>query len=198
MRGPSTVDVPSPPPVESNPPAPSTTTTEPPPPPSTAPDAATVARPGFAFRAHPDGFVAAPNGVATRIELSQQTMEPDAAIEATLVVNNITGSPINLNDFTPNHCAPSFAIVLTSDSYPPPGLGYAGHTTCTLEPFVVQAGENRYSATLGCVVPRAEVAICNVGPSTPGEYQAVLKAFGDLALPPPEPVPITIVPASEP
>jgi len=172
--------------------------------PSTADDPNEPAAPPTGAGSSSNGLIPAPDGLSTRIELAQTTIEAGSSEQGTLVVTNTTGAPIALIDFTSHHCTPKFSVELSNDAVP--SMPFFTDD-CRADPFIVQAGENRYAFTISarhrfCTNDGASGLAPRCAPDglpalPAGEYRAVLYG-SELPLPPPEPVPVTVVAPSEP
>ncbi|MGO8871291.1 MAG: hypothetical protein ACLQPH_07785 [Acidimicrobiales bacterium] len=112
-------------------------------------------------------------------------------------MTNHGSTPINLN----KGCRPDFQVALTSKTYQPM-IAFAA--VCTLRPFIIRPGVNRLPVQVvttyeSCLQPDASSAVSirkcvnNAPPPLPtGKYEAVLFGSGDLPLPEPRPVPVTL------
>ncbi len=118
-----------------------------------------------------------------------------------LVVTNRSGRALNLTNRTAHHCTPKFEVVLTNAELP----ALAPFTLeCSLAPFTLRPGTNRFSFSLAtsyssCVAdntghPDWPVCLASGIPPVPaGGYHAVLVGSGELALPAPKPIRITVI-----
>jgi hypothetical protein len=143
------------------------------------------------------GLVPADFHLTDRIELATSSVRAGTPADAVLVVTNHASTPINLT----TRCRPQFAVVLAHGARV---YGVAFATVCSSEPFTIVPGVNRLSSTVltayssceppGVHPPRTGPACVHGGPPPlpAGTYHAVLEGSGDLALPQPAPVPLTL------
>jgi hypothetical protein len=156
----------------------------------------------------PHGLMAADPRLTDRLELGSTRVQAGRSIDGTLVVSSRAHAPINLTQ----ECKPSFGVALENAAI---HQGLAFTASCTSEPFLIIPGINRLPVTvittyLGCIeaggssftepgdssttpFPR-----CTSGGATPplppGRYSAVLSGSGELALPQPKPIVVTLSP----
>lgn len=146
----------------------------------------------------PDGLVPANPRLADRVVLDTRHVPAGHVIHGTLVVHSTASHPVNLT----RTCRPAFAVVVHNAAVQQmPGFAAA----CSSEPFVVKPGTNRYpvivtTTSFGCLAPggmsaASSTPLCTDGkppPLPPGRYHTVLVGSGDLALPQPPPVVVTL------
>jgi len=143
------------------------------------------------------GLVPASPALVDHIQLDTTRVVAGNAVKGTLVVTNKTQEGINLNHSN-RGCRPQFAIVLTSNSFDPE-VGFT--LPCFGRPLVIRPGTNRFPITVvatysHCSATSKPACIGTSGmpPIPPGRYVAALIGGDDvLALPPPQPVPVTVV-----
>jgi hypothetical protein len=166
--------------------------------PSTRPPATTVPASLAAL-----GLVPADPHLTDRIQLATSSVHAGTPVDAVLVVTNHGSTPINLT----TRCRPQFAVVLAQGATV---YGVAFGAVCSSEPFTIVPGVNKLSSlvlttyssceTRGGHPPRNVPACVHGGPPplSAGSYRAVLEGSGDLALPSPAPVRLTLGPPAPP
>jgi hypothetical protein len=143
------------------------------------------------------GLLPASAQLSDRLVLSHTSVTAGTAIKGTLVVTN-HGTAVNLT----RGCRPAYAVVLTSHRFPPDA---AFASDCSVRPFIIKPGVNRLAVTVlssyqGCTEDRQQATrnlpACLRGHRMPplpeGAYHAVLVGSGNLRLPPPAPVAVTL------
>lgn len=143
------------------------------------------------------GLLPASPQLTDRLVLSRTSVTAGTALKGTLVVTN-HGPAVNLT----HGCRPAYAVVLTSHRFPPRA---AFSSDCSVRPFVIEPGVNRYAVTVltsyqscatGPKQATRSVPACLSGHRMPplpeGRYHAVLVGSGNLRLPPPAPVAVTL------
>jgi hypothetical protein len=145
------------------------------------------------------GLVPADPHLTDRIHLATSSVHAGTPVDAVLVVTNHASTPINLT----TRCRPQFAVVLARGASV---YRIAFAQVCSSEPFTIAPGVNRIpSAVLttypSCGPPSGRPPTggpaCVHGGPPPlpaGSYRAVLQGSGDLALPEPSPVTVTLRP----
>jgi len=143
------------------------------------------------------GLIAAPAGLTDSIHLDKSRVVAGSTVKGTLIVTNASGHSINL---LYRGCRPSYGIALTNGTIiARPAVA----ASCRSAPLVLNRGETKLSmymiTTYGSCTsgpPSAKVPQCaangNIPPLPSGRYLAVLDGL-DLALPPAQPVPVTLV-----
>jgi hypothetical protein len=141
------------------------------------------------------GLIPAARVLSDRIVLNSTRIASGQSIGGALLVLNQGPVPINLT----KTCRPNFVVVLTSSIYTPQVAWTSG---CAVVPFIIAPGTNRFpvqvtTTYLGCHQSRppstAPKCLSSGPPSLPvGNYDAVLVGDGGLALPKPQPVPVTL------
>ncbi len=137
-----------------------------------------------------------PERLGQSIQLSASQARAGETIPAALVITN----PGTTVDISEHGCRPAFVIVLTDGRHPPV---VAFPQSCTIGPFLLQHGTTRLPASVSTSQPACELGGpayglpgC-IGPGPPplpaGQYRAVLVWEGDVALPPAQPVTVTLV-----
>jgi hypothetical protein len=147
------------------------------------------------------GLVPANSHLKDRIELATSSVRAGTPVDAVLMVTNRASTPINLT----RTCRPQFALVLARGASV---YRVAFAQACSSAPFTIVPGINRIpSAVLttypscgppGGHPPKGEPACVHGGPPPlpGGSYRAVLEGSGDLALPEPAPVTVTLRPSA--
>jgi hypothetical protein len=145
------------------------------------------------------GLVPADPHLTDRIHLATSSVHAGTPVDAVLVVTNHASTPINLT----TRCRPQFAVVLARGARV---YGVAFAAVCSSEPFTIVPGVNRLSSTVltayaSCETPdghplsNGPACVHGGPPPLPaGTYRAVLEGSGDLALPQPAPMPLTLRP----
>ena len=166
----------------------------------------------FAAASNGYGLVPAQPSLSTRLVIPQHHAKAGTPLAGKLIITNKSNETVDLTASTPNHCLPSFAVVLTNQQIPP----FAAFTTsCDARSFTVRPGRNQFPFQLRTTyeacsndtnapttptpkVPSGiepDVPRC-IGLNTPnlpaGNYHAVVVGDGTLALPYPHPVNITM------
>ena len=161
-------------------------------PPSTTPAAPTTTVPADAH-----GLVPADPRLSDRIVLSTHRVAAGVTISGYLVVTSRASAPINLT----KKCEPSFQVVVANQSI---RQEPAFDAMCSDRPLMIQPGANRFPVTVTTTyfecgqpgtTPQSTVPVC--GPDGPpplpaGRYRAIVVGSGDLALPEPAPVGVTL------
>ena len=134
-----------------------------------------------------------------RIVLKSSRTTAGQSIDGTLLVFNHAAAAINLT----KTCRPSFVVALTNSRYVPQ---VAFPAVCSSQPLVIVTGMNRLPVKVtttylecqqGGSVSAGPACVANEAPPLPaGSYDAVLVGDG-LALPEPQPVPVTLTKGSE-
>jgi hypothetical protein len=156
----------------------------------------------------PYGLIAADPRLTDHLQLGSTRVQAGRSIDGTLVVTSRAHAPINLTQ----ECKPSFGVALENAAI---HQGLAFTASCTSEPFIINPGSNRFPLTvittyLGCIEPGGSsfaepgdssttpfprcTSAGATPPLPPGRYSAVLSGSGDLALPQPKPVVVTLLP----
>jgi hypothetical protein len=143
------------------------------------------------------GLLPASPQLTDRLVLAHTSVTAGTALKGTLLVTN-HGPAINLT----HGCRPAYAVVLTSRRFKPRP---AFSSDCSVRPFVIKPGLNRFAVTVltsyqGCTMDQKQatrsVPACLSGHRLPplpeGRYHAVLVGSGNLRLPPPAPVAVTL------
>lgn len=176
---------------------------------ASAPQPGSAAQPtraaGHVVTAHPGptiGLLPAASGLSDRLVLSRTTVPAGTPIKGTLVVTYQGSRALNLT----RACQPQFAVTLTNGAVPPRVIFPA---FCLNRPFWIRPGVNRLPFTLhtgfqSCAQnanskpgqPKCQPGLMLMPPLPSGHYRAVLVGSG-LALPPPAPVPVTLLPPSQ-
>lgn len=143
------------------------------------------------------GLLPASPQLTDRLVLDHTSVTAGRALTGTLVVTN-HGPAVNLT----HGCRPAYAVVLTSHRFPPDA---AFSSDCSARPFVIKPGVNRLAVTVltsypGCTMDSKQATrslpACLSGHRLPplpaGRYHAVLVGSGNLRLPPPAPVAVTL------
>ncbi|HEY7433372.1 MAG TPA: hypothetical protein VH641_21855 [Streptosporangiaceae bacterium] len=143
------------------------------------------------------GLLPASPQLTDRLALSRTSVTAGTPIEGTLVVTN-HGPTVNLT----HGCRPAYAVVLTSHRFPPDA---AFPADCSVRSFIIKPGVNRLAVTvattyMGCTADQKRAThstpACMRGNRMPplpeGRYHAVLVGSGNLRLPPPAPVAVTL------
>jgi|GEM_PF-2244810 hypothetical protein len=145
------------------------------------------------------GLVPANPHLKDRIELATSSVRAGTPVDAVLMVTSRASTSINLT----KTCRPQFAVVLARGASV---YRIAFAQVCSSEPFTIAPGVNRIpSAVLttypSCGPPSGRPPTggpaCVHGGPPPlpaGSYRAVLQGSGDLALPEPSPVTVTLRP----
>jgi hypothetical protein len=145
------------------------------------------------------GLVPANPHLKDRIELATSSVRAGTPVDAVLMVTNHASTPINLT----KTCRPQFAVVLARGASV---YRVAFAQACSSAPFTMVPGVNRIpSAVLTTYSscgpsrghpPKGGPACVHGGPPPlpAGSYRAVLEGSGDLALPEPAPVTVTLRP----
>ncbi len=160
-----------------------------PPPPGDSPPAPRATAPAI-------GLAPASRLLTTRLVLSKARVRAGASFTGTLVVSNHGSTAINLT----RRCRPQFGVVLENAEHPPDA---AFTDMCSLAPMLMAPGDNQLPVRVGtsyssCSRGPAAVPMPTCGPggeipSLPaGRYSAVLVGHGDLALPAPRAVAVTV------
>ncbi len=134
--------------------------------------------------------------LTTRLVLSKARVRAGASFTGTLVVSNHGNTAINLT----RRCRPQFAVVLENAQHPPDA---AFTEICSNAPMLMAPGDNQLPVRVrtnysSCSQGPAAVPMPTCGPggeipSFPaGRYAAVLVGNGDLALPAPRAVAVTV------
>lgn len=137
-----------------------------------------------------------PEGLAQSIQLSATQARAGEAIPATVAITN-PGATVDISE---HGCQPQFAIVL-DDGRSRPVVAWPQR--CVLGSRVIPHGTTRLSASVSTSQRACEpggpangLPGC-IGLSSPplpaGQYQAILVWDGVVALPPAQPVPVTLV-----
>lgn len=145
------------------------------------------------------GLVPASPALTDHIDLDVTRVLVGERVKGTLVILNKSRKAIDLLDH--HGCMPSFVVVLTNRTYDP---SVAFQLNCVKVPLVIRPGTNRFPISvlttyLGCVVGKensASTPPCTLDGPPPipaGRYDAVLEGDGDLALPAPQPVTVSVV-----
>jgi hypothetical protein len=157
------------------------------------------------LRAPAFGLLPANPQLETRIELSTDRLPTGGNLEATLVIVNRSGNPINLS----KKCRPIIGIELVTQAElarPTRALGQSASAQCNTKSLLVHPGTNRIripvsttADTCGPLNPPGSPNACaaNGGfpPLAPGTYHAIL--FGsEVRLPPAAPVKVTLTKAA--
>jgi hypothetical protein len=134
------------------------------------------------------GLAPAPPGLSARLELRSRFARAGRTLHGDLVVTNRTGSPVDLTALSPHGCRPQFAVALVNAKVHPI---VAFPTLCDARPLVLAPGATRLPFDV-----LASSDDCGRRPSPcsvpAGKYRAELFADGQLALPAPKPVTVTV------
>jgi hypothetical protein len=145
------------------------------------------------------GLLPAAKGLSDQLQLDQRTVVAGRTIKGTLTVRNNTSRAISLLS---RRCRPPYQVALTNKR----GLFFAAFPMpCHIQRLLLEPGSNTFPVTVpttygSCVADRqtsADQPLCisrpkmSVPPLPPGRYLAVLIGL-DLALPPPQPIPVTL------
>jgi hypothetical protein len=97
----------------------------------------------------PNGPIAAPEGVTTRMELESTTAPAGSIVHGWLVVTNSTAGPVDLTDLS-GGCRPKYGVYLVNEALIPAVFSEGGFTTdCSGEPFIIPRGVHRFPLVLG-------------------------------------------------
>jgi hypothetical protein len=145
------------------------------------------------------GLIPAASRISDRVVLSEHTVSAGTSISGTLEVTNQSPTAVNLTRL----CRPNFAVVIASgviDQRP----GFA--QPCTNQPFIVEPGTNSFPISVlttyfECLPPGSSSLTSEpsctgstMSPLPAGSYHTILYGSGDLALPEPAPVAVTVTP----
>lgn len=131
------------------------------------------------------------------LQLNSTKVTIGQPIQGSLVVSN-PGGPINLS----HGCRPGYVVILANSSFPPQVFW---PTDCEAGPFLIAHGrtslpftvETTYSACAqqgGSVTSRTPPCVGDEPPPLPpGTYEAVIEWESSVPLPPPHPVPVTLL-----
>ncbi len=146
---------------------------------------------------HSLGLVPAKAFVADRVVLTRHTVRAGTPIAGFLLVTNASTQPVNLTQ----GCEPDLVVVIGNRLIRP---SPAFPTDCRSRPFVLDPGVNRFplsvvTTRLSCLEPGgrsvAPMPKCDANGPPPlpaGTYHTLLFGSGDLALPEPAPVDVTL------
>jgi hypothetical protein len=151
------------------------------------------------------GLVRASSELTDRLELTLAQVTAGTPIKGTLVVINHGQTAINLN----SRCQPKYAVVLTNHKFPPIAAFAAD---CATLPRLIKPGVNRLPVSVittyqSCSAASQQAAGANrlppcihdshggyLPPPMPaGHYEAVLVGHGQLPLPAPTSIPVTLI-----
>jgi hypothetical protein len=143
------------------------------------------------------GLIAAPAGLTDSIHLDKTKVVAGSTVKGTLIVTNASGHTVNL---LYRGCRPNYGIALTNGTII---ARPAAAASCSRSPLVLKPGVTKLptymittyqSCTSGPPSPKVPqcAANGNIPPLPAGRYLAVLDGL-DLALPPAQPVPVTLV-----
>jgi hypothetical protein len=145
------------------------------------------------------GLVPANTHLKVRIELASTSVRAGTPVDAVLMVTDNASTPINLT----TRCRPQFAVVLARGASV---YRVAFAQVCSSAPFTITPGVNRIPSSVlttypscgppGGHPPTGGPACVHGGPPPlpAGSYRVVLEGSGDLALPEPAPVTVTLRP----
>lgn len=143
------------------------------------------------------GLVPAAPRITDRVVLKTTKVKAGANIAGTLIVTNASQAPVDLT----RRCEPDVAVVLHNRSVDQqPAFAAA----CGLRPLLLVPGENRFPISVSTAYDACQQAYghsmttmpaCTNGEPPPlpaGTYHTVLYGSGDLGLPEPFPVQVTL------
>ncbi len=143
------------------------------------------------------GLVPAPPHITDQVVLTRTKVRAGTEFAGTLIVTNASSVPVNLS----HGCRPDFAVVINNQVIK---QSPAFAAACDGQPFMLQPGTNRFAISVittyfACVQPGGTsvypIPPCSAGgaPVLPaGRYHTVLYGSGDLPLPEPAPVNVTL------
>lgn len=144
------------------------------------------------------GLIAAPAGLTDSIHLDKTRVVAGTTVKGTLIATNASGHTVNL---LYRGCRPNYGIALTNGTIL---ASPAFAASCSSAPLVLKPGVTKLPAYMittyqGCTSgpphpPKVPQCAANgsIPPLPTGRYLAVLDGV-DLALPPAQPVPVTLV-----
>ena len=145
------------------------------------------------------GLTTPDSSLTDRIVLKSSRTTAGQSIDGTLLVFNHGAAAINLN----KGCRPSVVVALTNSKYVPQ-VAFAAD--CSSQPLVIIPGANRLPVEVvttylecqqvGSVSTEPACVASGAPPLPAGSYDAVLVGNG-LALPEPQPVPVTLTKGSD-
>lgn len=143
------------------------------------------------------GLVPAAAFVTDRVVLTNHTVPAGTTIAGTLIVTNTSPNPINLTQ----SCEPNYVVVIRNRLV---NQEPAFTTSCSSQPLILHPGTSRFPISVtttyfGClqpggssVTPMPKCTTDGPPPLPSGRYTTVLYGSGDLALPQPPPVNVTL------
>ena len=144
------------------------------------------------------GLVPAARHITDRVVLAKYKVRAGTSIAGTLIVTNASSVSVNLT----KRCEPFYAVVIRNRTVNQPPLF---ETACRPKPLLLHRGSNRFPILVTttyshCQVPGLGTSLvptprCTSDGAPPlpvGSYHTLLYGSGDLALPQPPPVRVTL------